>query len=406
MNEHQSYRFDAQHAFRLIILLGVVSLFADMTYESARSINGQYLEVLGQSAITVGWVAGIGELLGFSLRLVSGYVTDRLKSYWTITIFGYILNLISVPLLALAGFWQLAVALMITERIGKAIRVPARDAMISYASQQDTRGWAFGLHEAMDQAGATVGPLLVALVLYESSDAYRSAYLFLFIPAILAILVLFFARAQYPKPQSLEITLPDFKSGNFPKEFWYYTLALAFLAAGFVDFPLVAFHLKNLHLITDSTIPILYSLAMVTDAVSALITGRLFDRYGVKTLQYGLMITLFFVPMVFMGSTVWIIAGIALFGVGLGVQESIARAVIGGLIPRDRRATGYGVFNAAFGIFWFGGSVIMGYLYNYNISVLIGFSLGFQTLSVLSLLFFGNRINRVYFSKQHKTNTP
>jgi len=390
-------RFDAKHAFRLVILLGIVSLFADMTYESARSINGQYLELFGQSAITVGWVAGIGELLGFSLRLVSGYISDKLKSYWAVAIIGYLINLFSVPLLALAGYWQLAVALMITERIGKAIRVPARDAMISYASQQHARGWAFGVHEAMDQVGATIGPLLVALVLYETSDSYHSVYLFLFIPAVLAIAALFFARSQYPHPQSLEMKLPDFRKGNFSAPFWLYTLALVFVAAGFVDFPLIAFHLKSKQIISDSMIPLLYALAMVTDAIAALLIGRLFDRFGLSVMRYALFFTLFFVPMVFMSAAVgWVIAGMVLWGLGMGVQESIVRAVIGGLIERDKRATGYGIFNTAFGVFWFLGSVGMGYLYNYDITSLVLFSVGLQLVTVLILLFFENRINKAY----------
>ena len=153
-------------ALKFVVLLGVVSLFADMTYEGARSITGPYLAILGASATAVGIVAGFGELIGYALRLVSGYISDRTGKYWTVTLFGYFINLLAVPLLALAGSWEVAAFLMITERMGKAIRNPSRDAMLSHATQSIGRGWGFGLHEAMDQIGAILGPLIVATVLY------------------------------------------------------------------------------------------------------------------------------------------------------------------------------------------------------------------------------------------------
>ena len=114
------------NALKFIVLLGIVSLFADITYEGARSINGPYLALLGASATTVGIVAGFGELIGYSLRLVSGYISDKTGKYWAITLFGYTLNMLAVPALALAGRWEIAAVLMIMERIGKAIRTPAR----------------------------------------------------------------------------------------------------------------------------------------------------------------------------------------------------------------------------------------------------------------------------------------
>lgn len=153
-------------ALKFIVLLGVVSLFADATYEGARSINGPYLALLGASATTVGFVAGLGELIGYSLRLVSGYMSDRIGRYWAITLFGYTLNMLAVPALALAGRWEIAAMLMIAERIGKAIRTPARDAMLSHATREIGRGKGFGLHEALDQIGAVLGPLTVAGVLF------------------------------------------------------------------------------------------------------------------------------------------------------------------------------------------------------------------------------------------------
>jgi sugar phosphate permease len=172
-------------AMKFIILLGIVSLLADMTYEGARSITGPYLAILGASATLVGFVAGFGELMGYTLRFVSGYFADKSRQYWAMTIIGYVVNLLAVPLLALAGNWPLAAMLIIMERIGKGIRTPPRDVMLSHATSQVGQGWGFGLHEAMDQIGAITGPLIVALILYLHGN-YQAGFAFLLLPALLA----------------------------------------------------------------------------------------------------------------------------------------------------------------------------------------------------------------------------
>jgi len=187
-------------ALRFVILIGVVSLFADMTYEGARSITGPYFALLGASGTIVGVVAGFGELIGYGLRLVSGYVSDRTGRYWSITFFGYLMNMLAVPLLALAGSWQLAAILIIAERAGKAIRNPPRDAMLSHATKEMGRGWGFGLHEALDQIGAVLGPLIVTAVLYFKGS-YRTGFAVLLIPALLALSVLLVTRLFYPRPR-------------------------------------------------------------------------------------------------------------------------------------------------------------------------------------------------------------
>src|SRR5512135_3698399 len=194
-------------AWKFIILVGVVSLFSDMTYEGARSITGPFLGSLNASATVVGIVAGLGEFIGYALRLVSGYLTDRLGRYWTITFVGYALNLFVVPLLALAGSWQAAALLILLERMGKAIRTPARDAMLSHATTEVGRGWGFGFHQAMDQTGAMLGPLIVAAVLFVNGG-YRAGFAYLLIPAVLAVLVIALAARLYPQPQQLEVSVP------------------------------------------------------------------------------------------------------------------------------------------------------------------------------------------------------
>ena len=287
-------------ALKFIVLLGAVSLFADVTYEGARSINGPYLALLGANATTVGFVAGLGELIGHGLRLVSGYVSDKIGRYWAITLFGYALNMLAVPALALAGHWEIAAVLMIAERLGKAIRTPARDAMLSYATREIGRGKGFGLHEALDQIGAVLGPLTVAGVLYFR-EGYRTGYVVLFVPAIMAISVLLTARWLYPQPRNLEVGQPVLETKGFPGKFWLYLVAVAMIAAGYADFPLIAYHFKKVSVVSDTWIPLFYAIAMGVDAIAALFFGYLFDRKGISILVVASLFSMLFPPLVFFG---------------------------------------------------------------------------------------------------------
>jgi len=379
-------------AFKFIILLGLVSLLADMTYEGARSITGPYLALLGASGTVVGIVAGFGELIGYALRLLSGYVSDKTGRYWLITIFGYTVNLLAVPLLALAGRWEIAAALMITERIGKAIRTPSRDAMLSHATKEIGRGWGFGLHEAMDQIGAMLGPLIVAAVLFIKGG-YKTSFAILLIPALLALIVLSVARYLYPRPKDLETISVTLETKGFPRVFWIYLIAVAFVAAGYVDFPLVAYHFKKASIASDNWIPIFYAIAMGVDALAALIFGRLFDRKGVSILIFAVFASSLFAPLVFLGGFYSALFGIALWGIGMGAQESIMRAGIADMISANKRGSAYGVFNAGYGLFWFLGSAVMGIFYDISIPVLIIFSVVTQLASIPFLIMTKKMIN-------------
>lgn len=349
-------------ALRFVVLLGIVSLLADITYEGARGITGPYLALLGAGAAVVGSTAGAGELIGFALRLVTGALADRTRAYWTLTIIGYAVNLAAVPLLALAGRWETAAALIVAERAGKAIRTPARDAMLSHATTSLGRGWGFGLHEAMDQIGALTGPLVVAAALARSGS-YQKGFALLAIPAALAMLALFVAWRTLPKPQDLAPAGAPLAAASLPRAFWIYTAACGLMAAGFVDFPLVAFHLKHSAAASDTAIPLLYALAMGVDAVAALLFGRLYDRFGVAVLTGGAALAAASTPLLYLGGPYSAVAGMVLWGAALGAQESVLRAAVAEFAPPERRASAYGVFSFCFGLAWFAGSAAMGLLY-------------------------------------------
>jgi MFS family permease len=368
-------------AVKFIILMGIVSLFADMTYEGSRSITGPYLAILGASAVTVGFVAGFGELTGYVIRFFSGHLTDRTRSYWTITTIGYLINLIAVPLLALSGSWEVAAALIIAERVGKGVRVPSRDVMLSHACSQVGQGWGFGLHEALDQIGAIMGPLIVAAVLFLHGS-YQLGFAFLLLPAVLAIMVLLISRSLHPHPHNLEVSTPPLDTKGFNRVYWLYVISAALIAAGFADFALIAYHFQKTALVSPGLIPIFYAVAMGVDGVSALLFGRLFDKYGLSIMIVVALLSALFAPMVFLGGFYIAFLGMAIWGISMGAQESIMRSSVAVMSTVKRRGSAYGIFNTIFGVSWFAGSVIMGLLYSFSINYLVIFSVVIQLISI------------------------
>ena len=366
-----------------IILLGIVSLFGDITYEGARSVTGPYLATLGASAGVVGLVAGVGEFVGYALRLASGHLADRTKAYWLLTFIGYGL-LLSIPLLAFTGHWQLAAVLIILERIGKAIRSPARDTMLSYGAKEVGRGWGFAVHEALDQIGAVTGPIFFSLVFFFHGG-YGEGFTLLWIPASLTMVVLAIARKKVPLPQRLEPPEEAGRQdiqGKLPRVFWLYTVFTLFSIAGFAHFQIISYHLKVQSIVPDTQIPLIYAIAMGVDAVAALLAGKTYDRAGLMSL---LAVPLLAVPipfLVFSHSYTLVIVGMALWGAVMGIQETIMRAAIADLTPVERRGFAYGIFNTAYGASWFLGAALMGQLYELSIYYLVLFAVVMELVSI------------------------
>jgi MFS family permease len=370
-------------ALWFVVFLGVVSLCADATYEGARSITGAYLGSLGASGTVVGLVAGFGELIGYGLRIAIGFLSDRTRQYWRITTLGYTINTAVVPLLALTHTWPAAASLMIAERTGKAIRTPPRDVLLSHGAMRVGSGFGFGLHEAMDQIGAVAGPLLVAAML-SWQLGYRGGFAILVIPAVLGMTVLLVIQRIYPNPREFEPQVADLEAAGLPRLFWLYLGAIALIAAGFADFPLIAFHLQQTR-VESTPIALLYALAMGVDAIAALIFGRWFDRIGLWSLMIAVSLSLFFAPLVFSQWVALAGVGMVLWGIGMGAQESIMKAAVAGIVPAQRRGSAFGIFNTGYGLAWFAGSVVMGWLYDTSLPVLIGFSVLLQGFAVAGL---------------------
>src|SRR6185312_3960420 len=230
----KSGQFGKRSALYFVLLFGVVNLFADMTYEGARSVTGPFLGTLGASALIVGSVTGFGEFLGYALRLISGRLADRSRLYWPVTLIGYVVQMASVPLLAVVGGWPAAAVLIFLERIGKATRNPPRDVMLAQAGGQMGLGWAFGINEGLDQLGALLGPLAVAALL-AWRHSYSLAFAALAIPAVATLLVVGSARAAFPYAGSVGHTSEASPSGSYPRAFWWYCLGAGLVGFGFAD---------------------------------------------------------------------------------------------------------------------------------------------------------------------------
>jgi len=359
-------------AIRFILLFGMVSLFADVTYEGARSITGPFLETLGASAAIVGFVVGFGELVGYGLRLVTGWLADRTRRYWLFIVFGYGINLLAVPLLAFAGSWEIAAVLMITERFGKGIRTPARDAILSQATAVTGHGKGFGLHEMLDQIGAVVGPVIISVIFFRGGN-YSLGFAVLFFPAILSLTMLGVTRRIYTEPHQFKQNRGTAQAVDDFRSFVFYLAGIAFIALGFADYPLIAYHFKDTNLLPDQWIPLAYALAMGMDAAAGLGLGLLFDRWKRGILVAGVIMTATFAPLVFLGSRTIAFVGVIIWGIGMGFIESVLRASVATLVASDRRGRGYGLFNGIFGFAWFAGSAAAGYLYEINIGMMVAF---------------------------------
>jgi len=369
-------------AFRFVLLIGVLSFFADFTYEGARGILGPYLALLGASAAVVGLVTGFGELLGYGLRLVSGRWADATGKFWPITIFGYVVQMASVPALALTHTWPQAAALIVLERVGKAIRNPPRDVMLSHAAGQvGGYGWVFGVHEAMDQFGAMFGPLAIAAILARRGS-YHEAFAVLLVPALINLCLVGLARWLYPRPQDMETTPPSVDTQDLPRIFWIYLAGAALVAAGFADYPLIAYHFSKAGVVPGDWIAIFYAVAMGVSGAGSLAFGRLFDRFGFRVVIALTVLSALFAPLVFLGGFWIAMLGAALWGIGMGVHESIIPAAVAPMVPMRRRASAFGLFTAGYGVFWFVGSAAIGLLYDLSVPAAIAFCVAAELAAV------------------------
>jgi hypothetical protein len=386
-----------KQAIRLLFLLGLIALLGDIIYEGARGVNGPYLETLGASAAIVGLVAGIGELLGYLIRLVSGYFSDKTRAHWFFTIAGYSFLMV-IPLLSLTGVWQFAAIFMVLERIGKGIRSPAKDTITSQATKQVGTGFGFAIVEFLDQLGATIGPLIFTFFFMsigpgERSIAdYQHGYNLMWFPFVVLLMVLFATFFMFKNPEELEQDVvkkpqPD----KITRTFWLYCMFTFVTTLGFLNFAIIGYHLKANNIVTDPQIPLLYALAMGVDAVIGLAIGKWYDRLKIKSdnehagLLLLIILPIMTAPLPFLTLSFhigFIVAGVVLWGIVMGTHETIMKAGIADITSIRKRGTGYGIFNTLYGIAIFIGSAAAGFLYDYSVDLLIVMMIVVEILAI------------------------
>jgi MFS family permease len=383
----------ALSAWRFVVWFGVVALLGDVVYEGARSITGPLLAHLGASALVVGVVTGVGETAGLLLRLVSGPLADRSNRFWDWTVAGYALTVVSVPVLGLATALWLASALVIAERVGKAVRSPAKDTLLSHATAVTGRGRGFAVHEALDQVGALLGPLLVAGILAATHDHYAPALGVLAVPGAALLVLVVWLCVRVPSPAVYEVEAgrtPSARSrrldpgdvGRLPGVFWAYAGFTALTMAGFATFGVVSFHLVTRHLLVPAAVPLLYAGVMAVDAVAALATGWVYDRLGASVLLALPVVAAVVPALAFSRSLAVAVAGALTWGVVLGIQESTMRATVADLTRPHRRATAYGVFGAVVGVAAAAGGSLSGALYDVSVPALVAVTVVLQALAL------------------------
>ncbi|MEM3714390.1 MAG: MFS transporter [Nitrososphaeria archaeon] len=384
-----SLRNLSKELFMTFIFLSLVSLFADMTYEGARSIFGAYVEVLGATALFAS-LSSIGEFLGYAMRFVSGVIAGYLKSskgYWSLTFVGYALNLIVVPLLAFSGRWQVAILLIFLERMGKGLRTPVRDVILAEVTEKIGRGKAFGLHEALDQAGAVLGPLTVSASLYVTNNSYFTALLALTFPAIASIIFLYNAYVKYPRIKAAESTISISKSkSTLNRTFWLYTVSMSLVALGFIHWVNISYYFKAEGVVPDYVIATMYLIAMLVDGLLAFPMGLIYDKIGLISLLLAPLFSILIAPTLLMNNFISALLSSIFWGVVMGIYESTARAAIADIVPMEGRAYGYGIFGAFFGATWMIGSIIYGYLYQNFIVFIIPFTMIIESLAFVTLI--------------------
>jgi MFS family permease len=378
-------------AFTFVLTMGVVNLFGDITYEGGGSINGPFMATLGASALAVSITAGAGEFLGYALRPFAGYFADKTGRYWLITFAGYAINLIAVPAMALAGNWQVAAGLVLAERIGRAIRKPTVEAMLSYTTNELGKGWVYGLNTALDEIGATIGPLVIAVVLLMRGD-YRLGYALLLVSAVLAFVSLIVARTSFPVPSELAQGRTASARG-LTATYWGYMIAGAFFAAGLMSFELISYHFAETGVVTAHWIPVFLAISTGCGVLINLALGKLYDRFGLPVVVGAVLVTSAFSPFVFFGGFSAALFGIILWGVSYAIQDTLLKALIVEELPEGQRNLAFGLYYAGYGVGWLVGSVITGLLYEESRLALVLFAIGAQLVSV-PIFVFANRLRR------------
>ncbi|WP_317137582.1 MFS transporter [Methanochimaera problematica] len=368
-------------ALKLIFLLGIISLFGSFVSDATRSVMGPFLLTLGASGAIVGLVTGLGEFSAYGLRIISGYYLDQKRKFWQTFAIGYGL-LFTIPLLFFTRTWELAAVFLISERVGKAIRAPSRDTILSYATDTTGRGWGFGIHKSLDQIGPVIGPVFMVFML-EMTGNYEAGFAYLTIPLVIMLLALLFVHRLAPRPEEYESIEKSHIQKDYYDFFIPYAVYLFLIMAGFASFPIISYHMALTGIVEYTRIPLYYSLAMIMTSIIALISGRVYDRKGVAIVGVFPVLNIIIAYNIFFGMESGFFTGMILWGIQIGMINTTLKATIADFSNISMRGTVYGILNAVFGTSWLLGSFAIGVLYDISVFHVMWFVVILQMLAVI-----------------------
>jgi MFS family permease len=356
-------RFAMKALWRTVVLLGIVSLLTDMSSEMIIPVLPIFLvTALCASPLIVGLIEGFANSLASILKVISGYVSDRMGRPKPLIIGGYTLSGISKLFLGFSRWWSDVFALRLLDRGGKGVRSAPRDAVIASSTDMDKRGRAFGLHRAMDTTGAIIGPLILIVLL--PLFGYRDIFIIAAVPALIAVTFLFFLKEPQmakEKPKSIKIS---FK--KIPKQLKFFILVSTIFALG--NFSYAFFILKVLDAgFNPMDIIYLYLLFNIVYAATSIPMGALSDKVGRKpviSFSY-LLFGITCLGFMFSSTVVHFVILFILYGLFNAGAESCQRAYISDLAPEELRATALGTFHTAVGVAMLPSSIIAGLLWSY-----------------------------------------
>ena len=354
---------------RNVVVLGVVSLFTDISSEMLYPVVPLFLTVVLHAPMSVvGVIEGIAESTASLLKVASGWWSDRMKSRRPLVVAGYGLSSLSKPLVAIATTWHIVLLARIIDRIGKGVRTSPRDALIAASCDPAHRGKAFGLHRAMDTAGALLGPAAALLILSRfpegSPSAYKTIFLLAFIPAALGVMALaFLQRESAPAPAAAAAAAPVQQKVVSP-ELKRLLIVVGIFALGNSSDVFLLLKVKASGF-SATAVLFPYMFYNFVYALAATPVGRLSDRLGRRVVMAG---GFFLFAGVYVGFSfsltplmVWLLFG--LYALYAAATESIAKAYVTDLSLPQTRGTAMGVYNTVIGLFAFVASATAGLLW-------------------------------------------
>jgi MFS family permease len=352
-----------------VLVLGLVSLFTDISSEMIYPILPLFLTGIGATGAVIGLIEGAAETTASLLKVVSGRLSDRFGKRKPFLTSGYGLSTLAKPLLYFATSYWHVFGVRVTERVGKGLRSAPRDALIADSTPGEHIGKAFGLHKAMDSTGAVIGPLLVLPVLLAAAtvttDSYRSIFLLATIPAAMAVLVLFMFVKEPPRqtPRATGHLLKD--AHRLGRRFWALTLVVLIFFSGEISYSFFVLQSQAQGMSTITTI-LLYALFNVVFVLVSLPSGVLSDRIGRRPVLL-VSFALFALTSLIMASAnglILLALGFVLFGVYKGASEGAFKAFVIDLVPKDLRGTALGVYHTAVGLVMLPGGLVAGLLWD------------------------------------------